>query len=323
MPGIWQRLHLSKSEELPPLLFKYTANPKGYDLYLTDLTHLWSERLNFKEILKRADEESTTIDPTEDPEQFDVLLEKIGEALQSRPGSSITVRSGASIDSLELHVSTKLPAPLRPLKWPIYFSRDCQRLVTEHLLIPLLREEIGWESRRRSLLEQIKQKDWVLSKLFDNIETLGIDLSAVFPGITGLRGARHGTTLAQAAKLIKGVAPFDEQLWLKEVNGPSTDFGLGANVVSELSDSAETSRLWLLTPAPAKWWENLDIHSTATTTALEKGSQQRKPPEEEAAMETDGGAETEDDEFEVPVPPSHYSFPVLRLLRSARKRPRG
>lgn len=306
MPTKWQRLRLSQSEGLPPLLFKYTTNPKGYELYLTDLTHLWSERLNYKDILKRADEENTTIDPTEDPEQFDVLLEKIGEALHSRSGSSVTVTNGARVDSLEITLSTKLPAPLKPLKWPLYISRESQPLFAGQLLFPLLREEVDWESRQRSLLNQIKQKDWVLGKLFDKIETMGIDLSTVFPGATGLRAARKGTTLEQAAKFIKGVAPFDEQQWLKEVNKSFTDFGLAANVVSELSDLAGTTfDLEGLTPAPDKWWENLKIHSaiaaTTTTSALEESPRQDKVPSkrDETATETDGGAETEDDEFEV------------------------
>lgn len=322
MPPKWQRLHLTSTEKLPPLLFKYTTNPKGYDLHLTDLTHLWTEKASYKTILRRAEEENTTIDPTEDPEQFDVLLEKIGDALHSRPGSRITVKSGNDDDdnNLQLSVSTKLPAPLRPLEWSLYLSRENQPAMAEQFLIPLLKEEVEREAHQRTLLDQIRQKDWVLGKLFDKIEALGIDLSTVFPGMTGLRTARRGTSLEQAVKVIRGVAPFDEQRWLKEIQESSANSGLAANVVSEVSGSA--GLLDGLVPVPDKWWENLEVRSVAAPTVDEqqKGKGKEQKIKNDAVMEKDDDdLEADEGEFEVCPFSLGYLKLLLSLFSSARK----
>jgi hypothetical protein len=60
MPPKWQRLHLSQ-KGLPPLLFQYTWSRQGYEIHITDLTYIWSERLPRKTITKRAEEDATTI----------------------------------------------------------------------------------------------------------------------------------------------------------------------------------------------------------------------------------------------------------------------
>ena len=279
MPEKWQKLRISESDTVPILLYKYSINPKGYTFNITDLTHIWTEKLSFKDILRRAEEENTVIDPTDDPEQYDVLLEKVGEALllnshhpetKSSGNSSITVKRN-NIDSLQLSISMELPHPLRPLDWPMYLSRESERSVAEQLLIPLLKEEAFWESRQRLLFDLLKQKDSVLEKIFDNVETLGIDLGIVLPGVAALRGSRGSTALKRAAKSIKGVAPFNERQWLDEVNKeassvsslPGSGPGLAANIVLELIGEASienSHQLEHIAPAPAKWWENLGIH---------------------------------------------------------------
>lgn len=255
MPSKWRRLRLQQG--LPPLLFQYSWTSHGYELYMTDLTYIWSEQLSHMEILKRAEEDVATIDPSEDMQQFKVLLEKIEEALRGDRGQT-TLNGGAHADSLEMTTTTKLPAPLKPLKWTLYLSKEPPSSSTHHLLLPLLRDEVDWESRQRSLLEQLKQKDWVLSKLFDKIETLGVDLGTVFPGAAGLRTARKGTTLSEAAKFIKGVAPFDAQAWLDEINKSSPDRpGFAANLLQEMSASDSIPNLERLKPPRDKWWANL------------------------------------------------------------------
>ena len=157
MPSKWHRLSLSQ-EDVPPLLFQYSATRRGYEVYVTDLTSIWSEQLSHRETLSRADETATTIDPSEDPEQLDVLLAQIGEALRG-DGGSVTLNSGSHADSLELTTSTNLPAPLKPLRWSLRLNKEVQSSLTGQLLLPLLREEAGWESRQQSLLDQLKQKD--------------------------------------------------------------------------------------------------------------------------------------------------------------------
>ena len=309
----WQRLRLPEREGLPPLLYKYSGTSKGYEIYITDLTLLWSEQLSNRQIRKRADEDDTTIDPSEDSEQFKVLLQKIEEALCRSPGSSMSLTNGAKTDSLELHLTTKLPAPLRPLKWNIYLSKEPLTTATNHLLLPLLREEKDRESRQQTLLDQLKQKDWALGKLLDKLEAMGIELSNIFPGTSGLRGARKETSLAQAAKYIRGVAPFDEQAWLDEMNESSPESGLTSNILKEVSGSDSASDLEKVRPPPDGWWESLDICSTAVaspepevrTKTLEL---EHKTIKNMGQMDLDTISEDEDDEFEVCIKPPTTSF---------------
>lgn len=304
----WHRLR-PEQEDLPPLLFHYSCARSGYEVYVTDLTSIWSERLSRQAILKRADETSTTIDPSEDPGQLDVLLAKIGEALRG-DGGDATLNSGPHADSLELTTKTKLPAPLRPLRWSFVLSKEDQSSLTSQLLLPLLREEAGWESRQRALLDQLKQKDWVLGKLFDRVEALGVDLGTVFPSAAGLRHARKGGSRSEAAKLIKGVAPFDEAAWLAESASSAGGSGLAANLVREITESSETSELERLRPAQVQWWNILQGRPEIPTQESKTASSEEalpepqkdewpRPSQADIKDATGSATESEDDEFQV------------------------
>jgi hypothetical protein len=210
--------------------------------------------LFYEDIAKRAEEEAATIDPGEDPEQLKVLLEKIGEALQ-RGKESTVLSSGTQTDSLEITTTTKLPAPLRPLRWTLKLSKEPLSSATSRLLIPLLKGEADRESRQRSLLNQIKQKDYVLGKLFDKIETLGTELGSVFPSAAGLRTSRKGSTRSEAGRFVKGIAPFDEEAWLAEV-GSSNGSGFGINLFQEISESGNVEDLENINQH-GEWWRQL------------------------------------------------------------------
>ncbi|KAJ5879095.1 hypothetical protein N7455_002560 [Penicillium solitum] len=277
MPSRWQHLHLSQ-QGLPPLLFQYTWTRQGYEIHITDLTYIWSERLPHKAITKRAEEDATTIDPGEDLEQLNVLLEKIGEALQKGNESAI-LSSGTQTDSLEITTTTKLPSPLRPLKWSLRLSKEPLSSLTTNLLIPLLREEAEWESRQHLLLNQIKQKDYVLSKLFDKMETLGVDLGSVFPSAAGSRASRKAITRSEAAKFVKGIAQFEEQTWLAET-GVSHGAGLATNLLQEISESGDSHNLDTFTLSQAEWWYQLERRS-------ETSAKESPPIEEESPKDED------------------------------------
>lgn len=284
---------------------------------MTDLTSIWSERMTRQAILNRADETDATIDPSEDAEQFKMLLQKIRDALQNAPGSTATLlqHHGSTTDtsSLELVTTTKLPAPLEPLKWSLRLAKEPPSATTTKLLFPLVEAEVSRASRQQTLIDQLSKKDWVLGKLFDKIEAVGIDLSTIFPGISGLRagtGSRKGTTLAQAAKYVKGVAPFDEQAWLEEFQKLSPDADLASNIYAEVSGSEETK----LRPPPDAWWEDLsaaesDYPRLRSPIRHDSPKPEPKPSKSDVDMDTDTGAETEDDEFERQETPPQLKRP--------------
>ncbi|KAI9367125.1 XRCC4-like factor-domain-containing protein [Aspergillus egyptiacus] len=316
MSGKWRRLRLSNQGDIPPVLFRYSSTASGYDFYMTDLNYIWSECLHRETILERADEEETTIDPSEDSEQFKVLLQKIGEGLQNEPGSKIVLnpRPQGKAQALELIVTSKLPAPLKPLRWRLSLTKESQPSTTGHLLVPFMRAEVDREARQRSLIEEINKKDWVLAKLFDKIDALGIDLSTIFPGTSGLRAGRKGPTLAQAAKYIRGLAPFDEKTWLEEVSESSPASGLAASIVAEISGDPQFSgQLDSLNPSPDGWWEKLTVPKSPTSPSNpqrnDKKLSKAKPPTDAMETESDPGAETTDDEFERQEKPPRLKKP--------------
>lgn len=296
----WKRLNLSNQENIPPLLFRYTSTSNGYGLYITDLTNAWSEHLTRQDILRRADEQITPIDPSEGTEQFKVLLQKIGDALHGQSGTTANLGSGSRGDSLELTLLTKLPAPLQPLKWNARLLKEPQSAAAKQLLLPLIQAEADWELCQRSLIDQLHKKDWILGKLFDKIEAVGIDLSTIFPGVSGLRTSPKGTTLEQAAKHIKGIAPFDEKAWLKELNAPSAGLGVATNILEEISSSKSTNRSGALIPPPDQWWEKVIATESSTGPTREESELKRghEPSNISLEADTDTAAETEDDGFE-------------------------
>lgn len=252
----WSKLRLSQ-KELPSLLFQYTWTHKGYEICVTDLTTIWSEKLSHAQVVKRVEEYATTIDAGESPDQFEVLLTKIGEALQGEGGSATLCR-GSSTNVLELHTSTKLPAPLNPLRWPLYLMKEPSSSLTDRILLPLLKDEARWERDQRSLLDQIKQKDWVLGKLFDKLEAVGVELGSVFPSAAGFR-SRKGSSRSEAARYVKGIAPFDEQAWLAESEKAAAGTsGLAANLVHETATSDGGVDLSQLHTPRDQWWNGLE-----------------------------------------------------------------
>ncbi|KAL4741283.1 XRCC4-like factor-domain-containing protein [Aspergillus similis] len=299
----WHRLHLANDGDVPPLLYKYSPASTGYELCMTDLNSIWSERLDREAVLKRAEEDNTPIDPSEDLDQFKVLLTKIQEGLQSGPGSKVSLqpKTRGRDHTLELRVTSKLPAPLEPLVWKVFISKEAQSSTTRHLLLPLIKAEAEQEARQRSLIEELNKKDWVLAKLFDKLETLGIDLTTIFPGASGIRAGRKGLTLTEMGKYIKGLAPFEEESWREEIVKSSSGSALSTNIAAELSEGSPNSTLLdSLKLPPDGWWEGLTVSNNATSSTPPNDNKKptSNPSADSLETDTDTGSETGPDEFE-------------------------
>jgi hypothetical protein len=259
MPSTWHKLSL-QAESLPPLLFQYTWTREGYELYLTDLTSIWSEQIGRQDIFKRAEQGLTTIDPSEGDDQLELLLTKIGEAL-SGTGGKPALNSGSKVDSIDINISAKLPAPLRPLQWTLKLSKESTSSLTSRILLPLLKDEAAWESRQQALSDQLQQKDWVLDKLFDRIEALSVDMSTIFPSASGIRPTRKSDMRSELGKLVKGVAPFDEKAWLAQQGDTSSTVSLASNLVHEIFGSNLKNSLMSFSPVQDHWWDELGTFS--------------------------------------------------------------
>ncbi|KAF7715001.1 Uncharacterized protein PECH_006050 [Penicillium ucsense] len=302
MASQWHTLTLP-GENLPPLLYRYIWSRQGYSLHVTDLTYIWSEQLSREEIFNRAEETATTIDPSEDLDQFDLLLQKIDNALLGENGT-LVIGGSTSEGQLHLETTTNLPPPLSPLRWDIYLKNEDASSMTKHVILPLLRGEASWESRQQSLLQQLRQKDWVLGKLFDRFEALGADLTTVFPGVAGLRASRKGHSRLEAAKYIKGVAAFDEEQWLADSETTKNFNGI-SHLFRELAKSTDDQGLENLHPSQKDWWNHLakSAKPVPTPENPEDSSSSQSQPQHrqlQTNIDLDGetASESEGDEFE-------------------------
>lgn len=305
----WHKLSL-QAKNLPSLLFRYTWTHEGYELYLTDLTSIWSEQLHHGNIVQRAEQECTTIDPSEGKDQMELLLTKVGEALDGAGGEP-RLNSGSQADSIEINISAKLPAPLKPLKWKMHLSKEPTSSVTNHLLLPLLNDEAAWKSRQQVLLGQIKQKDWILEKLFDRMGALGVDISTVFPSAAGIRSSRKGDMRSEVGKIIKGVAPFDEQAWLAQPDSSSENFNLASNIVHEIFGVSPENCIRSFNPRRDDWWNELKRPSKAASqeevnppskeqdSINSSSERQANRPDADLSVHEEATTDTTDSEFEV------------------------
>lgn len=284
----------------PPLLYRFIYSQQSHELFLTDLTHIWHENLHYKHILQKAEDIGTSIDPSEDVNQYDVFMQKIQDALEGAKNTSVTIALGQKPDSVVVTTSTKLPAGLNPLKWTFTLSKEPPSAVTRHLLLPLLKIERDQEQRERSLLEHIKEKDNVLSKIFDKIDPS--QLTSMFPGTAGVRHTKLRTS--DLIRHIKGATRFDEKEWrgtLADEDSPVNGLAesVDANGSFTSSDSARTR--------DATWWNSLDdVDDTRSaspetpqvTTKKKVSSPGRAASEENMADDQDMSTEDED-EFQV------------------------
>ncbi|EEH48321.2 uncharacterized protein PADG_04405 [Paracoccidioides brasiliensis Pb18] len=318
----WSILPLPNGNNTPHLLYKYVTSKSGCEIYLTDLAYIWSQSLSRREILNDASKYNTSIDPSEDEEQYFVLLEKIADALRGSGGSSISLTRGPGSEDLKLITSTNLPPPLDPLEWTFSLLQLPPVTLTKHILLPILKGEANHEARVLSLIDHIKQKDWTLSKLFDKIESSGMDLSTVFPGMGNVRLYRKESIYSQASKHIKGAAPFDEDSWKLEFQAKDADYNLGVHIAKELSGP--------LVELPAddfileNWWDKLGEGAVNRPKIATKGKAQenltaRKSPSlEELKDEEEEATQSDDaDEFQTMETPQRLKSPSRKQKRSS------
>lgn len=198
------------------LFFTLQRHEDGLKLEVTDLVYLWLAAKTSKEDLKEeAARSHCSIDPSEDEEQYEVLISRLEDAVSGLGGASI--RIGPSDDGeddarrgFEIEASIPLPRPLGILQWRFRLVRQGAEALMKELVLPALASVESSRKREEDLRRKLKEKDHVITKLVDKIEASGIDLSAVFPGFVG---ARKGLSVRQAAKVVPGIEAFKEDEW--------------------------------------------------------------------------------------------------------------
>lgn len=313
----WKPLHVSASAgaHLPSLLISANFSIDSYALHLTDLTNIWSESLDRRAIIRRVNEENTSIDPSQGADQFQIFLGKLASGLAGEESTTLVLTIGKNTDrpSLVLNVNVDLPGGLAPLQWPIRLSAAPQTVLTSQLIAPLIRAQHVKVQEIASLAEVLRDKDHVIQKLLDKLEEQGTDLGQVFPQAAGKIGRKVDRKTAQGR--VKGLGPFDLETWRGstshevtqnmdklvtdvfagvEIGGPSTEEG---------SDSED-------------WWDNIKGITVDLTTGRISTKGPSKTLPKSLPKPTPRKQESDDDDdFQVQATPPHLKSAPLAALQ--------
>lgn len=258
MTSPWKPLRSNFSPQVPSLLIKYDFEQSQYKVFLTDLTYIWMEALERRQIVKRALNVDTSIDPSESTDQFHLLLRNIQKSLDGEEGTKLSVSRVEKSKQLNVHVVTQLPAPLNPLHWPIHLILASPEVLTAELFLPCLSQQFVAKAQIDSLLQQLKDKDHVISKLADRIQSDGTDFSKVFPGAIGPKAGTKLSIRESAGKLVRGLSDFDEERWrdtLSSLQGLSVNLSdmIPRIFMPSLRETLEVS----ISTDQGDWWHQL------------------------------------------------------------------
>lgn len=242
----WKPLPTKRRNADASLYVKTLVVESSYAIYLTDLTHIWLEKLDRRAIMRRAMDENTTIDPTNGPDQLKHLLDHIEKCLHGDSGTRVVFSSKSDMQTLKLTLTSKLPAPLEPLRWPVTLKLDGQASFSAELLLPALTSLQDYRQAVDGLVSVIKEKDNVIQKLQDKLEVTGVDLRAVFPGF-GLSKASKPST-ADYHRKVPGLKEFLYESWAQHAPGLHRD-----PIAHDHSPRLVGANGLSVDP----WWENL------------------------------------------------------------------
>jgi len=287
--GQWRSLR-TNHRNLPALFVKLALATQSYTIILTDLTHVWEEHLDQQGIFDRAENDGCAISPREDKHQLQILLEKIDDALLGAEGTSVSIKHDLD-EGLNLRLLAPLPDPLPRLTWTAQLRKQESQALTNYVVGPLLLNLHGKQMGIEKLQSELREKDHVIARLLDRLESSGTDLTTVFPGTSNIRPSKKVSQRNQLAKYVKGLSPFELNLWTTPSENAPAPASLFDAVESSHDRHLDTLRQ-SLGGYPARWWSDIDIASLASDlcdSTLERPATPRVEDDEE----------TEDEDFQV------------------------
>ena len=287
MSSTWKPLLLHRNHSgIPPLLIKYEFGPSDYQIWLTDLSYIWTESLDRRQIVKRACNIDTSIDPSEGSAQIRLFFNCIAEALCQEPGSSVKLDQSTDINRLTLYTSTPLPPPLQPLEWSIVLMLGPQSAFASEFISPLLSQQLTAKVEKASLLQQLREKDNVISKLVEKVQGDGVDFGKLFPGAISSKSGAGPASRAALAKSIKGLREFDQTQWKTQLASESSDSGDVGSVLPKIfNDDGKDAGEGLQITDHGEWWKKVSRkvpQSEEATPAISKISAEQEPMVDEA-----------------------------------------
>ncbi|KAI1282715.1 XLF-domain-containing protein [Xylaria sp. FL0933] len=307
-PSKWHPL--PRFPALPALLASARFGESSYALYITDLANVWGEKLDRRGILLRSLQENTSIDLVDaDAEQWAVFLSKLNAAFDpaspDHRRTSLAIAAAAEShsknrDGLTLRITCELPQPLEALKWPVHLAKCQPASLASELVLPLIQEQYVRSREAKDLMNQLKEKDAIISKLLDKLSTMNTPLDNIFNSLS----AKHAITRAAAEERIKGLAPFDEEKWRshRKIERPQDALGLLQSVFGGPGFSQGTDMDLGVSDTLNDWWAKLGSgFHTASKPDINIPSQEPK----EKASDSTASSEKEDvdEDFQVQVTP--------------------
>ncbi len=255
----WKVLSADLPNDTRLLVQSYSSPITGFCVKLTDLSRIWSESLSRDEIIERASRIGSGVDPGEDEEQFKICVGKIESALNGENATSFKISSNEEQgQNLLLSLSAPLPDPLPPFKWTMYLQREPEHRIESELLSPLLLQADSLKQQIQQLVNQLHDKDRIISKICDRLETSGNDLTTVFPGVSNIKTSRKKTQREQLAKHVKGLQDFDENIWKQHQVFPDECGPVKPDTINSVFQDLPTPLNKPGEQQPTKWWQHLD-----------------------------------------------------------------
>jgi hypothetical protein len=164
------------------------------------------------------------------------------------------------------------------------------------------------------LVRELHDKDRVISKICDRLETSGNDLTTVFPGVSNVKTSRKKGQREQLAKHVKGLADFDERGWKAQrvfMEGSETMDAQQMNVVlRDLPISQDDTKV---SSATDSWWQHLGKSSQSHINGrYSAGLQSNSPQTRTTRKEPQADESMRDDEFQTQSTPPHLKHTPLR-----------
>jgi len=287
--GRWRALPL-KQDSVPALFVCHEFAASRYGVILTDLTNVWEENLDINEICDRAERDGCTINPRDDRQQLEIFFRKIADTLEGLETTTMTLGTNDKDNRLILKISARLPAPLPDFTWQIELDKKDRRALTCDLLCPLILNLHQRQHMIEQLHRQLRDKDHVIARLLDKMESSTTDLREVFPGTSGVRFRKGTSQRTQLAKHVNGLAPFDTAALHTELDTtPATESLLD---LAEMAHGRQLQDLWrTLGEHPQHWWSTIGTPSYPSNPLGELVSQQISAQDDDTTDETEDGGE--------------------------------
>ncbi len=312
MGSFWRPLSLSQDiVRSPPLLVKYKFGLSNYTVFVTDLTYIWTEHLDRKEILRRALTLDPSIDPSEDAEQMQQFLRNVQDSLAGTKGTNLSLSRGVTPKQLVLNICTPLPAPLEPLEWPINLTPAAQHVFTSEFVLPCLSQQLIAKAQIDALLQYLKDKDHVIDKLIQKMQSDGLDLSKVIPGVAVSKAMNRYDSRESCAKIVKGLGEFDKEQWRTSIaTQPSTPSDICLGVFAP--GTTDNPDVVFKTSDFSTWWDRLGDKGKFEQSNLSPNLGGRPVPKQNVMVPEDDV--DLDSEFQVRRCSGHPKYTLSRLM---------